>query len=388
MIDEQTLRALIDFEDPQGVLSLYVGFTPEKAADHQPTAPIEMRNQLKDLRQRLEAQDSGQAAAVAERLDELGDDLGGLLDPKAHGRGRAMFVAVGDGRRETVTLQMPFRERVVHRDRPFLRPLVAAHDEGRAAGIVVAHREAVRILEWSVGEAEELVSRDFRLTDAQLADVKSGPSGNNPQQTQEGLVNKERFESRVAENRHRFLKDVVGELTQLAADREWDRLVVAGTPKIRQEVHSILPEDTATPLLAEQSWESAPPHRIAEEAWPILRSVHRDREVELVEQAKERALSGGAGALGLADTLEAVNQGQVAHLLFGNDLEVAGYVSEQETLHVDPSDAVGLDVTPEPLLVERMVEKVMRMSGRVTPVDEEAAGFLGEHGGVGALLRW
>lgn len=390
MLNESLLRSLLAFDDPGGVLSLYAGFTPERAADPQPTAPIELRNQIRELRQRLDEEaDREHAQAVSDRLDELGDTLGGLLDPTAHGRGRAMFVAVNDGRRETVSLQMPFEERVVWRDRPFLRPLVAAHDEGRAAGIVVVHRGGIRILEWAVGEVEELEEREFDVTDAMVADVKSGPAANNPQMNQRGIVNRERFEDRIGENRHRFLKDALDDLLTLAEDRGWDRVVVAGSPKIRDEVHTGLAGlDGWEPILAEKSWEGDSPHAIAEQAWPLLQSVHREREVDLVERVREGALSGGAGALGVRDTLEAVNQGQVAHLLFSSDLQLSGYRSSAGTLHADEEGTGGLELEPERLLVERMVEKVIGMSGRVTPVDEEAAAILDEHGGVGALLRW
>lgn len=389
MLDEELLRSLLAFEDPQGVLSLYVGFTPERAADPQPTAPIELRNQIKELLQHLDDSRPDRARAVAERVDELGDDLGGLLDPKAPGRGRAMFVAVGDGRRETVSLQMPFAERVVWRDRAFVRPLVAAHDEGRAAGILVVNRGGVRILEWAVGEAEELESREFEVTDAMVADIKSGPSADNPQLPQEGLVNRERFEDRIGENRRRFLKGAIQDLVSLAAERGWDRLVVAGTPKIRDEVHAQLSGGNGPePVLADRSWEGEAPHEIAQQAWPLLRSLRRERELELVEQARERALSGGPGTLGLDDTLGAVNQGQVAHLLFSSHVEAEGFVSAAGTVHAWVDDVPDLELEPEPLLIERTVQKVIALGGQVTPVDGEAAELLDDHGGVGALLRW
>ena len=391
MFDRETLKTLIDFRDDQGVLSFYVGFTPEKAADPQPTAPIEIRNQVKELRRSLEDAEPGRRKAVEERLDELGDDVGGLLDPKAHGRGRALFVGVSDGRREQVSLQIPFRERVILHDTAYMRPLVAAVDEGRPAGILVAHAKGVRILEWSVGEAEEMLAREFELTDAMVADIKSGPSFDNPQNNQRGMVNRERFEDRIDENRNRFLKEAITETVQLAAGRDWDRIVVAGAPKIREEVRAALPDNGFRSIVADQTWEIEAPHEIARQAWPILRSVHRKRERELVETARDRALSGGAGALGLPDTLDAINQGRIQHLLFDNEVQAEGYASEQGTLHLEtegPGIPEGLELSEERLLVDRMAQKVLSMSGQVTPVEEEAAEVLAEYGGVGALLRW
>jgi hypothetical protein len=392
-IDDTTLKNLIGFRDDVGVLSFYAGFTPEQAADPQPTAPIEIRNQVRQLRQRIRSEEArADWPAIESRLETLEGEIDALVDPRAHGRGRALFVAVSDGRAENLAIQMPFRERVVFDRNAYVRPLVAAYDEGRPAGIVTVHREGVRILEWATGEADELESRSFELGDAQLADVKSGPSADNPRHTPEGAVNKERFEDRIDDNRHRFLKAVVHDLVALGKERGWDRVVVAGAPKVRQEVRDALStENGLTVLESEQGWEIEGPAQISEQVWPVLRSVHRDRECQLVEEARERAHAGGAGALGMRNVLHALNQGQVGHLLFRSDLEAVGYSTQEATLHAEVGGAAaqaGFEMHREPLFVERMVEKVMEMAGRVTPVDDRAAELLDAHDGVAALLRW
>lgn len=392
-IDEKTLKNLIGFRDDQGVLSFYVGFTPEQAADPQPTAPIEIRNQMRDLRNRIrddEARDLW--PAIEARLDALNGEIEALLDPRAHGRGRALFVAVSDGRSETLSIQMPFRERVIYDRSAYVRPLVAAHDEGRAAGILAVHREGARLLEWRTGEVEELQRFSFELGDAQLADIKSGPSGDNPRHTAEGAVNRERFEDRIDDNRSRFLKGVVADVLGIAKEREWDRLILAGAEKIRQEVRDGLNHQAPFQLLhAEQSWEETPPREIADAAWPILRSKHRERECELIEQAKDRALAGGAGALGLRNVLNSLNEGRVAHLLIRSDLELEGYSTSEDTLHAEVGGTAaqaGYEMHPEEHFVERILEKTIAMGGRVTPVDDRAAELLEEHEGIAALLRW
>jgi hypothetical protein len=194
MIDETLLQTLTDFDDEAGVLSFYVGVTPAQAADPRPVAPLQVRAGLEELRAGL---DGEHRAAVLRRLDELNGSLEALVDPKASGRGRALFVGVSSGRTEQVHLQMPFRTRVLHDERPYVRPLVAAYDEGRPAGIAVVHAKGARLLEWGFGEASELFTRDFELSDAQTADLKSGPSPNNPNLPGGGNVNKERYEDRI-----------------------------------------------------------------------------------------------------------------------------------------------------------------------------------------------
>lgn len=393
-IDEKLLQNLLGFRDDIGVLSFYAGHTPDQAADPQPRSPIEIRNRVRDLRARIRDSEPRERWPVIEsRLDALERlDYNGLLDPKAHGRGRAMFVAISDGRAERVALQMPFTERVILSDTPYVRPLVAAYDEGRPAGVLVVHQEDARLLEWAVGEAQELVSRELELSDAQFADIKSGPTPDNPRMQGSGRVDRGAFEARLDENRNRFLSGFAHEVDAIARERGWDRLVVAGTAKIRDAVVASFPRDNGRHvLLTDQTWEQTPVHQIAEEVWPTLRSIHRDRARELVDAAKDRALSGRAGALGLADVLAALNEGRVEHLLYQTNLELEGYRTSQGTLHAEPrgpAAEAGYEFHLEPLLIERMIERVMETAGKVTPVDDQAGVDLGEYGGVGALLRW
>ncbi len=389
-LDDTTIRDLIDFTDEHGVLSIYAGHTPAQAADPQPTAPIEIRNQIKALKADLAEGDGQTAKAVEARLDELAPDIDALLDPKAHGRGRALFVGVDSGRLQRVALQIPFQERVIHHERAFVRPLVAAHDEGRAAGIVVVSRHGARTLRWAVGEVTELETYEFSPS-GDLSRQKSGPTPAQPQHPGHGTSHKERFEERVDEQRHRFLRQVADEVHQRVKEHGWDRLVLSAPPKMRDEMGDLLKEDGYRLLVAEQAWEEAAPHEIADAAWPLLRSVHLDRERELTEHAIERALGGNAGAVGMRNVTRALNEARVSHLLYRADLQAEGVVSQEGTIHPrveGPAAEADLEFAREPLFVERMVQRAVATDAEVTPVDPEVAGPLDEHDGVAALLRW
>jgi peptide subunit release factor 1 (eRF1) len=391
-LDEATIRDLIGLEDEHGVLSFYVGHTPEQAADPQPTTPIEIRNQIKALRSRIADRDASLARQVDRRLDQLGTDLDALMDPKAHGRGRALFVAVASGESRKVSVQIPFRDRVIHHDHAYIRPLVAAADEGRSAGVFVVSRESARLLRWAVGEVEELETFDFELTDAQMADMKSGPSVGNPQHPWQGNIARQRFEDRIDENRNRFLREVGDTVVMRAKSEGWDRLVISGPPKLREAIGDLLPNDDGLRLIvADQAWERDTPARIAEHAWPLLRSVHRDREVELADAAVERAMAGGAGAVGLRRVCEALNEGRVAHLLFETDRQIEGYRSDEGTLHPRVEGVVAQSDVPirrAPLFIELMIEKAIATGALVTPIDQDISAALSDYDGVGALLRW
>ncbi len=395
ILDDARIRDLLAFDDESGVLSFYVGITPDRAADPQPTAPLELRSRIKALKADLEGRDPDLAKKVASRLDALGPELDRLVDPHAHGRGRALFAGVDSGRVETVSLQLPFDDRVVHHDGVYIRPLVAAHDEGRAAGIVNVTRETARVLSWSIGEVEELATSRFEVEDDVMARGKSAPVAKHAGYSGTGRQDRDDFEARLDDNLYRWARDVVAEATDLITRHGWDRVVVAGNPKLREDIAQMVREaDTkgVRVLVADDTFETTAPHVVAERVWPLLRSVHRQREADLVDEAIERGLGGNHGAVGLRKVCEALNEGRVMHLVYVSDLQVEGFVSSEDTLHPRVEGAVAasdqLTLRKEPLFVERMVEKAIATSAEVTPVDEGAAGPLQVHEGVGALLRW
>lgn len=393
-LDDATIRDLLDFEDEGGVLSFYVGITPDRAADPQPTAPLELRQRIKTLKSELEQRDPDLARRVARRLHAIENDLDRLVDLHASGRGRVLFVGVETGRIESFSLQIPFENRVVHHDGPFVRPLVAALDEGRAAGIIDISRNDVRLLSWAVGEVTELETRLFEVEDDVMARGKHAPVAKHAHHTG-GSADRDDFEARLDDNLHRFLRGVVDDVAKLTQQHGWDRVVVAGTPKIREDVVGMLEKTDlqgARVLLAEEIFASSAPHVVAERVWPLLRSVHLEREEALVDATVERALGGHQAAVGLRKVCDALNEGRVMHLLYASDLQAEGYVSNEGTVHPRVEGVMAesdeIEMEREPLFVERMIEKAIATSAAVTPADPDVAGPLQEHEGIGALLRW
>ena len=391
-IDDGIIRDLLTLEDERGVLSFYAGHVPSQAADPQPTAPIELRNQLKALRSRLDGEDRDLQRAVEKRLSALDGAVEALLDPKAPGRGRALFVGVESGEQRELALHVPFKERVVFDSTAYVRPLVAARDEGRPATIVVVSRSGVRILRWDTGEASVTAEHDFEPDEELFDGDSTGPSTSNPQRAMYARSDRDGLTDRIDEHRHRFLRGVLDEVVRSTTAAGIDRLVLSAPPKLRDEVRGLVHDDESLRVLvADQAWESDSPAEIATAVWPLLRSVHVDREVELVTEAKERALSGGAGALGMRNVCDALNAGRVAHLLYDDELTWTGHVSSEGTLHPRIEGLAadsGLTFERDPLFIERLVERAIATSANATPLGPEEALALRVYEGVGALLRW
>ena len=390
-IDQEAILQLIDFRDEIGVLSVFVGITPERAADPQPGWPIAIRNELRGLVKEAKAErPHDEWEALETRIEELDRDLERLFDFAQHGQGRVLFASVANGETRTVSVQVPFRDRVVLDRNAYVRPLIAAYDEGRPAGIAVVHKGGVRLLEWRLGEAEELTKDEFTIGGRDWRKA-SGPAPAQPQDTRQGGQKRDQFDHRVDENRLRFLRDRARDIAEIANSRGWDRLVVAGDPRLTKPFADELnPAGGEQLTLTDLSWEEEAPNTIAEEAWDTFKTLRHERAVNLVQTAKDRALSGGAGALGLDDVLASLNEGRVEQLVFASDASFSGYRTEGGLLYASNGrpDLDDETLEEEPLLIERALERTLETGATVTPVEDEAAEMLAEHGGIAAVLRW
>ncbi len=389
-LDNDTILELCRLQDPVGVISIYVGTTPERQTGYQPQWVLAIRNQIRELRARVKEEGPRERwVAVHERLDGLNSELEGLLDPKLRGRGRALFIPVSSADVYSIVLQMPLPDTVVLEKRAFVRPLVVAMDEGRAAGVVFVDRSGLRLLEWRFGEVEEISEHPFVDESSEWREMK-GPAQTNPALDQQASVQRDTFEDRLDEHRAKFVKQVAVEVQKEVSARSWDRLVVAGEARLAQPFADVVRVNGLEILRTDHDLRHAGSHEVDEAVAPLLTESQRRLELSLVERAKELGLSGRQGALGLSDTLGALGEGRVQHLLYDDSRDFTGFHTSDGRLFHDadgnaPSRA---ELEPEPHLTERMIERTLETGGRVTPVEGPAAEALEPHGGVAAILRW
>lgn len=386
-LNDRALSDLLDLDDDLGVLTVTIG-VPNPGEEGE-AAKIRFKNRIRDLRNDAPVD---VRAALDQRLDQFGAHLDTMIDPRSGGQGRALVIGLESGEHFRFTLQTPFEDRVVLRQRPYLRPLVAALDEGRAAGVVVGTKSGARVLEWSAASTRQLSEHTFEMSEEQLARDAGGPAGMSGGHGPQSVSHKEAMNDRVAANRDRFLKEVASVVVGHVRQRDWDRIVVAGSSRIRDRIAELVDSEQVTVHDVDDHWEDMSVGQIAAAVWPVLRSTHAEREQVLTTRIRETALSGGPAALGLRRVAGAVNLGRVRHLAFAHDADATGYVAADTTLHAEvagPDAQVGTEFTEVTHFVERIVERVLATGGRVTRLDdEEATRDLAAYQGVGALLRW
>lgn len=111
---------LLGRSEPAGVVSIFVDAGPDVRG-----AAIDIRNRLSDLERRvaLEAP-TERSGALSATLRRIAPNVARLLDPRALGRGRALFAPVRGGDPIAYSTQLRLPNRVGTR-RPAVRPSVA-----------------------------------------------------------------------------------------------------------------------------------------------------------------------------------------------------------------------------------------------------------------------
>lgn len=251
-------------------------------------------------------------------MEELPEDLASQVresvegeTPPPHARTLVFFVAP-DGFFERYDLQVDLPE-AFRFGEPYMAPLVLAVDEHEAYGVAVVEAEEFRffvsepVIIPNEGRGATPESSFFREVDMKphgMYPVSGGSTDMDPagrtQQT----------------NIRRFFKEA-GELTRkLIFQNNVRHLIVAG-PKERTVVFlNELPQEVKARVVAEEAVAtSAPESEIMQQFEAIQQQAEREREDDLIAKAREN------GVRGVKDTIEALQEGRVYHLVALYDLE-------------------------------------------------------------------
>lgn len=348
---QELLRELAAWRPQGGVVSVYLRIDP---ADRGEGWRIELRHAL-----------DGVDSQAAERVLERFGENAGL----PHGRTQVGFVELGGDRREVWNgFQVDGQPTEVSQaDRPCLAPLVKIVDDGWPLGIVLVALESVRVIEWGLGELDELAgweleltSLDWRERKAQSRDAGTG--------TRASASGRDQYRQRLDHNRERFLKQAGGLIARRYGERPWRHVVVFGEgdrPRLLARGLGALAERVHE---VDHDLIRAPLTRVGERLSEEVEHLNRAREEALVARLRESIGSGAGAALGPEEVLDALSAGRVRQLLYDADREWKR------------RDGVALN--------ELMIERALATSAKVTPVEGLAAQAMTEHDGAAAILRY
>lgn len=391
ILDQTSLRDLATMTDEMGVLSVYATADPrDKSAS--PAWRLEVGNAITRLRNEIAANgDRQRKAAVLARLEALEPELDGVLDSGESGVGRALFAPVSRDEVRTVAVQMPLDDCAVLERRPYLRPLAAALTVGAPAGVLAVSHEGVRVVDLRFGVARDVERVPFELENEDWRPTVR-PSVGQTGTAARSSDQEDRFDRRVEDHLLRFMQSVRPRVRELADENGWQTLVITGEARLVERLRGkISPSDKRDVVILNRVVEALSAPDIAALVRPDLEESRLRRCRELAEQAKEAALSGGQGTLGLSDTLGAFREGRVAHLILDGTRVLPGhrtpggqYYPEGET----PPGETAESMAKERDMGERMIELALTSGAEVTVLPEETVDALGDVEGVAALLRW
>jgi len=269
---------------------------------------------------------------------------------------------------------IPFRNQFTVSSRPSLRQLVQISDEYRTAIAVMVDTDRAKIFEMSLGEIH---------SESQIESYVPG-------RHEQGGWSQMRFQRHIREHMHQHHKGVAEQLVKLFDDERCDNIVLIGQEHILATFRALLPERVREKIKGELSAEfEEESSSLAQKVIEYLHGEYLKTEDSIIEGLLETALARGAAIVGLRDTIEAINRGQVHRLILDKDLKRQGWqctkclaLGEITTLSC-PFCNSGIETID---LAEEMIRSVINRDGEVDMVKHTHK--LSKYDGVGAMLRF
>jgi hypothetical protein len=241
-------------------------------------------------------------------MEEVPEDLAGRvresIESEVHPHARSViFFTAEDGLFERYDLQIDLPEAYDFGE-PYMAPLVLALDEHEPYGVALVDAEEFRFFVsapmGNPSEGSDGASSGF------FKEVDLNPSEPYPR----GGTDFEPASRRTEAHRHRWYNEL-GELTQKLVNQDGVKhLIIAGPKERTSDYRNRLPEPVKERVVAEEAVATnAPEGELMEQFEAIKQKAEREREDGLIEQAREN------GVRGVRDTVEALQEGRVYHLI-------------------------------------------------------------------------
>ena len=277
---------------------------------------------------------------------------------------------------ETIKLPRPVETRAVIDDSPWVEPLAELGMRGSWA-VLLVNRKTARMLR---GSPERLV---------ELPPVEDDVHGQHDQ----GGWSQARYQRSIEKEVHDHLKRAAEVAFRRFRRSPFDRLLLGGPEEIlsamEERLHPYMRERVAGRVKVDV--EASTTEEVAQAAAAVIAELDRAREREALDRLADGVGSGGRGAAGLADTIEALNERRVGVLLVAEGLTAPGVVCPRDGwVGVDgpnccPVDGTELEHRSD--IIERAIELAITQSAEVM-IGRYHREELERHGGIGAVLRF
>ncbi len=365
MLTKNELQKLLGFKAQHPVVSVYLNTDP--ATGNADTYRLKLRTMLKD------AQPPEDDSRAIQRYFQQEYDWGG--------RSVAVFSCAAEGFFRAYPIAVPLRSRLrISPDRPHVKPLLRLLDTYGHYGVALIDQQGARLFAFHLGELQ--AQEDVHGESVQR--IKQGGSQAGGQRGGEGsaAISKEAVE--------RNMKTAAKAAARFFKQHDVRRVLIGGTEENSAHFRNHLPKHWQSLVMGTFPISMAAAYsEVLEKALEIGEHAERQRQARLVENIITGALKGQNGALGLDDTLQALQEGRVQTLLIQEGLRTPGkrcpecnYLTTGD-LEACPYCNHSFEAVPD--VIEIASQRVLRAHGEVEFVIDQT---LESHGGLGALLRY
>jgi len=283
-------------------------------------------------------------------------------------RAVAVYACGTEGLLEVVKLRRPVTNKVVLDRTAFVEPLVMQGTDENWM-VLLTNRRAARLF---FGPGDALEETDRLVDDVHQQHGKGGWSQSNYQRS----VDKE-----VSDH----LQNAADLAFKLYKERGADRVLVSVPAELHAEfkgkLHPYLIERAAGKISVDV--ENASLDDVCAAARPEITAHVMRLEREALDRLQAGVGSGGRGAAGIAEVLDALNQARVETLLIAENFQIPGRIDFQAGLLLPEGRDDG---EPVDNIVEPAIEKAIEQSATAMVVRHH--NDLDEIGGIGAVLRF
>lgn len=340
-------------------------------------------------------------AALTEGMQRLHAALNGFGGEPPQGIIFVAQPAAGDFR--LIPLAVPAAQSATVAPRPALTPLARIADAYPPFALLLADSKQAFLHTFALGTR----AREVAMQSA-YAHATPGAVGNK-------MI--ERKALNAAEQQlENFAKAVTEETRRVLAEDGVQQLIIAADDQLTATLRDHFPKELDEKVIGTVAADiRATPTDLLALALPVVAAARQAHEEDIVQRLTTAALSpGGLGVFGVAETLAALQAGQVQHLVLADDFHAPGWVDdtlgivgagEPPREHPAGGDIASLRRVE---LADEMVHCALMTGGTVAfittrerDVDEDAneaeeqhgersgaPATLHEHGGVGAILRF
>jgi peptide chain release factor subunit 1 len=296
----QQVRRLVERRNGHPVVSLYLDLDPERFATP-PARASQIRSLIDRASRDVEADERlshDARASLRQDIKRLEDFLHSSDAPIKGARALAVFCSSPDGLFESIPLSRPVPGQVVIGPQPHVEPMLAVLQQRRWLVALVNRRSSWL---WA-GSPDELEERQH---------VQDNVHGQHDQ----GGWSQARYERSVEKDVDDHLRNFAEDIQRRWRAERFDRLAVGGPQEIVPRFLELLGEDLRArlaPARVDVDLSDVSEARVKEAIERLVVEDDQRTEQELLDRLRE---SPGRAAVGLQDTLAALNERRVEQLL-------------------------------------------------------------------------